>query len=880
MKNYCRGFHLWPGFICCVFGLLFFQTGIAQINNITFSNQSPNKLVVCGDVDTFYISASNITSTSLTNVSIVVELPPGIDYIAGSVTSSGVSEDNIAQPDSLVFSATDMPSAFSHQFYLLAQARCPVLFNSDSVFTNNITVYHNAGIDYTASIPYNIQSAALSITGMSNDSVAMGNTFTRLISITNGGTGHVADFLFLDVFNPATVSFSNFRLMPGGLPLAPVFQGDTALVNLGASHFNSIGDLDNLFEQNEVAQIAYDVTLLQCGSTTSQLYTGWGCDSMVCQSDNNVTDLTIINPSPNLSISHDYFENTCYGGPTPSVGMIYITNNGSGPAADLVIDISQSSGATFSNGSSWYSGFNTDTLLWKSSVNGVSTVSAVYTENCTQGCLPAGMKTRFKVQISRIEPGETDTLVFNQYSCCVNSCASHSMLATKYRHNYTDLCGTNSYSGPPTDLNYYWAAYDWVDGAFHTGPTDIVAGDTATFKIIQSNWRFAIPQGPGARFQLQVVIPTGLSFSGNPNDFKLLNHSGLVFSPLSFNFTGNTITADYPLGFQYGPEKAETCLKLIADCGGMPNGSFTATVQYFINSIPDTTCVCLSCVRNYNFDVTVHCPPAPCPAGGMVSLDFEIIRTNYGLADNPDDGLADSLLAIDPTLVRTTFLMCGDTMFTNMKGIVATSTTNPTWQYGYLNSYIIRGQYLEVLNQRIRIVDVSSGSVYNCALPPPTVQSSGTNRNFIYDYSVNVLSGCLPVGFQFETGDSAEVMVNYRSKRTGGYAETNGIVNSFYLSDVASGPVFACDSFSGGFTSLGYYYTVCCGPQFHTNSQCGTVQSSESYYLAIGNCCSNYGGGNYFKNEYRYWARPKELTVIPPQGYDFSSASINYYRSI
>ena len=358
---------------------------------------------------------------------------------------------------------------------------------------------------------------------------------------------------------------------------------------------------------------------------------------------------------------------------------------------------------------------------------------------------------------------------------------------------------------------------------------------------------------------------------------------GDLWNPFNVITSGDTVRAFFtlpePPGFSL--EKALLKFKFTNDCSGGPCTGGPKTVQYSVHQVADTSCACAITIGCHDFVVNSHCGicPAQCVNGGMIFIGFDSYRKNYGLPDNDNNGLPDGSGVIDMNLVRTNSLMLRDTLFTRFRGIVDTTAANPFWEEGFARSTITRGTSLTPTAYSVRIADFSTGTVYNCTLPAPTFTTSGSTRSFRYNFSVAVLGACLPPGFVYEVNDTIEVSAEYVvSNNIGSVVETQTITNEFALQTTGGSLVASCDNYSGGFVLVGYYYTSS-GPDEFSAHGCSNVTVTENYYLSIGNCCSNYAGGNYFKYEFRHWGLPLEGRFIVPQGYNFVSANLRHYRT-
>ena len=573
----------------------------AQPGSVTVTATVPGQLQVCEAGDIFTINISNPNPFTISNIEVLIEFPDGIEYQAGSLSGAGVAELNVSTLDSASFTLPDLNAAQTVQFQINANAYCPALFGTDSIFSNTVTAFHSGGVDSLESPAYNLQFGALNITAMSNDTASVGDTITRIITITNGGQGPINSFTFFDVHDTVTLKMVNFKTLPGNIPLNLQVYSDSFMVDVLSSAFTNVGNGDSVFNINEVIQICYNVVVMECLSTGSDLGVSWGCQGDLCQADVAFTDIVIPNFIPAVTAQHYYFENYCYGPGVQNVGKIVFSNNGPGPARDLIIDVSQSTGPTFASGQNLNSGYDLANISWKSSTGQSSLLTPFYVDASNPSCVPAGFESRFKVLIPLMQPGEQDTLIFYQEACCGSPCSDTRMLSSKYQFDYNDQCLTNQYSDGPYTLSYYWAVSDWITAFFHEGPTDLVSGDTALMTITHSRWRFATPKGANASFLLQMVFPPGISFTGNTNDVWLENYDGLVFTPNSITYSNDTVTAEYPLPFQLAIEKAELKIRLVASCPSGFNGSFTETIQYYVRTISEAGCWCIECAGSYSF---------------------------------------------------------------------------------------------------------------------------------------------------------------------------------------------------------------------------------------------------------------------------------------
>lgn len=859
-----------------------FSTVYGQAS-LNFSSTASD-LIVCGASDTFTLTLNNFSSDTLTGVQIQVELPPGISYVGSSLNGVGMSEFNVSVPDSVVFSGPDLLPFQVVSLDFQAAASCGA---TDTLTLNNqIYVTHSNGIDSTLSAPFNLIFPALSIQQISPAAYqgVVGDTFTRCMTVVNGGFGPVDSFLVMIEGSGISLEYSNFILSSNGSPLAFTQTGDSFYIRLDSSHFLTLGNNDTFFDQNEFLELCYQVVILDCDGLVSQNHeVSWGCNSEVCQATSRLADVSVPVAVPSIVYRDFFYQTHCYDNQTASVLKIVVENNGSGPARDLEIDIAMGGSSTVT-GNGYLSRWDT-LVVWKNASGGLDTLTPILTELNTNGtanaCLSPGPSLRrVMVRIPFVQPGERDTLILNQYSCCKTWCATSPLVAwrSNFRSNYYDQCRVQQY-----DLvinNIVGSNYGRVLAITPSGPTDVTAGDTALYCLEHSNFRF-FNIAAGGYAEAEFILPPTLNYTGLPGDLWYEDVQGDVWNPSSVTQIGDTLRArfDLPKPGNVSLEKVNLKIRLVPDCSGGPCSSGPVDLQYRMYQVPDSNCACRATLVCKTIPIYVHCGicPASCTDGGLIFLDFDSQRWNYGQPDNNEDGLPDVSGALDMNRVRTKYLMYGDTLYTRYLGLVDTANGNLFWESGQAVSTLSRANVLSPAGASIRIYDASSGNSFTCPLAAPVETGTGAPRTFTYDFDTSL--ACLPPGYLFEVGDSIEIVAFYEFDTYLGSATINcNITNDFTLSNSNTSVTAGCDSYGGDYVLVGFYY-VSSGLGEYTVSGCNPVTLSENYYLSVGVCCSNYAGGNMFRYEYRPWAYLDRLQVIIPPGYTFANPTLNFRRT-
>jgi hypothetical protein len=844
--------------------------GAVHAQQVVISSQSTD-LTACGAASTFRVILHNTGLDTLAGVQVVVELPIGVRYLPGSV-SGGFSQVSIVQLDSVTFGGPNLLPGQRDTLYYQASAGCGAVAGA---VLDGIRVLHSAGTSQTPGQPYSILRPALSVQSITNASITgnVGLSFTRCVTVVNGGFGGLTQFYIVVARDAASLVHTNFRVGASGLPLTTTLQGDSILVAIGPAAIAQVGDLDGILEQNESFQICYNVFVQECFDLTSEIGTYWGCGGNVCEVQTSSANVTVPTLVPNILFSSTYTENRCYGS-GPSVIRMVLRNNGTGPARDVLVEVYQSNGLL--------SALDTSTVMMRSSLSGLSQLHPLpwlpmnQTSTANNACLGTVQIHRFRLRIPFIQAGESDTIWINQPACCKIVCTGASGVNNAFAAaTYKDQCLTNAYLIPPTTIVNGSNAV--VNSYFLDGDLDIASGDTVQYSIEHTNYQF-LRWNTGGYAWIDLIAPPGLFVLTTPLHYR--DQQGDLWNPTSVVRIGDTVRAFFNLGppAAFSTEKSRLIFQVINTCSGGPCSGGPKTVQYKIYEKSSPGCPCNIAVGCFNFTINAHCPcPSLCPNGGMVFMGFDYYRQNYGQPDNNNDGQPDAVGSINKSLVRTRYLTLRDTLFTRFKGVVDVTAANPSWSEGFASSTITQGTFISAVSSTVRIVDVSTGITYNCILPAPTITGT-TTKTFRYNLNVANLP-CLPLGFAYEDDDTVEVTALYViSSNPGNFQATQSITNQFAMQTVGGGLVAACDNFAGSYVLVGYYYTAQ-GPGNVYRNGCGDFAVNENYYLSIGLCCSNYGGGNLFEYEYRHWGIPDSAVLILPTGYSFVSAVLSYART-
>ena len=859
-----------PDFWCLFFILVLavFNSSKIQAQSIAFNNTVPTGLTVCGSGETFTIAFTNQSGTAITNVSLSLNFPTGVQYVPTSLSETStfnVAEQDISNLSAVIFSMNNIPDLATVSFDINASATFDAYTAqlAGNVFQNTVTIDHSTESTSEETDVYNILYPALSVTNVTpmSANVFVGETFTRAVTIVNGGYGSLSTFELEEIDN------SNLELI--GVDYGAL-DNNTKIVTFSAADFTAFGNNDIYFDQNESITITQTLTALGCNSTQSEITAYWGCDGERSESNTKFPFTTINLFAPSLGITAQPTFNTCVDG-SPDLQQLSITNNGSGPANELEIIISPIEN---------YSVTEIDKTSIAYTLNGStnSLTATTTSEAYNHTCFSANPIDGFTVTLPTVQPGETLLLNWNNITCAAQSCGSVHYVGWDYDANYTDMCNSKTYESDGKGQSEYKKGFS----TFYESPSDLVDGEVGNYNFIISSATFKLPAGTDPYFEVEFNIPDGLVWNGGADDLSFV--SNVTEWPASqINYDANTKVLkakyDMPLPNSFYLNHSTFNLDLTADCSA---GVSWTTVGMQLFYILDDNCaspyrIPMTCYENPM--TQIHCP-GPCDHG-MSFHNFEVARTSFGGADNNLDGLPDSGGSLDFTKVKTNRVMMNDTFETTFTGFVNASATFPSFAYGYARSEIPYGASIAILSARIEVYDASSDATYTCNQVPYTTQLNGDIKTVDFDFSPATLAalGCSDFsGFVFEQSDQVVLIPSYKLiENIGGHAEQIMIQNDFYLSDAANGTAYQCNDWNGNFTVIGYYHRVNRAEQYNVHTCTKTL--TQTYKLSVGDCCTNYAGGNIFPYEYRNWSHLKDLRVEIPEGYSFVSGSMSQWRT-
>ncbi|MBN8702889.1 MAG: gliding motility-associated C-terminal domain-containing protein [Bacteroidetes bacterium] len=852
--------------------VFFIKTLSSQTNFISVSSTVPSDITICGESKLFSLTINNPSTFNLTNFSVSVAMPTGVNYVPGSVT--GFGQSSIANLSAPTFTLASLAQGGSVVITYSASVECSVLgyLSLGNPIENTYTVNYIANsAPYTlssTSLNYQIKEPNLSITNFSNQSFAgsVGGTFTRCLTITNGGLGAISQFTLSDAHGGdiQITSVTNGTITSNTSSLTTIL--------LNGAHFTGVGNGNALLESGESIVICENVKINGCNSVASTIKAQWGCGGQTCQEAETVGNVTFNGLTPSLKLTPKSSLSNCLGVGTGDQQQLLIENIGAGVASNVSIEIFQSLSNGFSP--SFQSSFNSFEIKVNNGVFAPLTPTLTK-QNQNVSCLNGNTIGGATFVIPLINAGDSVIIRWNQFSCCADPYIG----GWNYKGSYSDIC-----SNVITLVEKTGKSFKSIRGTLsnNISPANIVSGSTGVFNFLISGYQNSYPAPTSKQWKALFVLSPCITFTNSVSNIRIRNAVGTItHNPTSIAVTGNSVVATFTTSIV--SDQAEVMIDLGANCSSCAGG--VSSVELYLSYLPTTTsCSCEMLIMADTGYTNVVCPQS---CVGLNFKNFTALRSNYGLPDNDNNGVEDASGNINTSLIRRDRLMYHDTLETSFFATVKTNSVYPTWNYCYASSSITNGEYLNYIGGDLKIYR-NNALFATCSISQAVTSTSVT---FNYDLSASVLiaNGCVPSNFLYLNNDSLVFKPRYRvvknqynGSSTGNPSITAQISNSFYLANIAN-PVssvnkFSCNTFNGYVTIIGYYFTNY-GPGAYNSIGCNDLVATQNYYLSIGPCCSNYAGGNLFPYEYRSWSFIDTMTVTIPTGYSFKAASIYEYQT-
>jgi gliding motility-associated-like protein len=836
-------------------------------------------------------------SSACAQGTLTINLPAGYAYFAGSAALSAgagsVTETSVSG-NTATLTIQSIPAApgFTEISYE-AYANCAVLSAGTSI--NNQAGYSFsspcAPSTSVTSNTFNTRSASLTITNITNSSYfgAAGDNYTRTITITNNGHGSVSRVNLTDT--------SGSGLFIKGISVSGGWTFLTSKQTVGSDTVTNFTLIGGELAQGQSITLIENVTMVSNCNLQSRFATWFGCDGVPCTANNvsgKATAGATVNNSyvPSLKLIPELQALQCRG--TDYAQVLKLTNTGSVKLNELSLNLFSTSSTQpsalqlFNAGTQTYSQSAFYGFQFKIGLNGSwATLNAAASANFNTPAACFGASNgNLTFHIPVINPGDTVFIRYTERNCTVGAAVNGPLVAagTLVRYDYEAPCGGRT--EPVSSLLRNPVITEITPQA--SLPATMTPGQPYTFAFRFPVAHAGLYTNSGANassIRLALQLPAKVQFSGNAADIQLRHAvTGAVIatgSGYSYNTGTNQVQLTYTVTPGFSLDALQNAVlsfnNMFLDCNIAGSGN-TVTLNGYLKS--SASCAAEELLFSDPTEISFACPQPPCDVRGGVSFSaFSLLRTNLGLADNNNNGVAEAGVP-DPAKVRRDLAMPGDTVVAVLNGAIIGGSASPSFQYAYaVDTFSSGAAYFSNLYARVEIYAWGQSTPFYVANNVP-IQGTGAARRV--DASISTLNGITPMmpGYgEYLDGDSVVVYMYYKvTGNPGSRYFPVEVKNGFYLSDIPdpSSPAdqYTCGNNMQGRITLVGYQTGSEGTQTYTSVGNGNVVTSIDHFLSIGGAAA---GSKPFINEYRPVSIYNELRYTVPANYDFVSATVTYY---
>ncbi|MEQ8702785.1 MAG: SdrD B-like domain-containing protein [Phaeodactylibacter sp.] len=750
------------------------STGMAQVA-VTYPAQAED-VVACNAPGALRVRL-RFTSNSADVPVVTINLPPGLQYEAGSLSALGgnlsIEESDLSDPGAPQFSVTpaDVSANDIVDFSIIRSGGCEAraFAVNGGLFKDTVMVQTAAGIviENNPNLnTYNLLFASLSHqypNGPNSQDTIISDvpqTINRPVRLTQGGLGFVDALTYYVVLGDV----QDYALWFGGSPLVPsASSGDTLFYELSASLQPGIFGGDARFSNGEQIDFEERFEVQTCTQGLNRVahHAYWGCGADICQRSIPATgSVAVIVPQPSIVTGKLFDRNlpACLDGSTPDQFGFFIENTGATTAQfgfQLGFEGSTSIpvfGDYAANSAS------IDTASIQLTLNGAdisrSPDEVFGAVNFCLAGLPKGEVSAARYFNFTLHPGDRLEIRGDYVYCCRESCNTNLSWPTPIaRFQVRDACGNI----PRMEL----ASHDFANARLGTtptiisGPATIFDGQTATYCFqypsldgypnVSGDNTYAVELSMPADFDLQLTGDAQvLDVSGAPLPFELIGlgtgRPSLIIQ--QSDYTGGAV---------------EFCLDLAWSCGGAGLVEMPVVLYQTVGTGCEAACYLgISCS---SFPVLLFCPGGGCDGGGGTVTYSATERINVGFSDPGNERVWQNNAPADRALARLDRAAPCDTMRTTA-GLGVLSGPNGPWAQGRFRQAMLF-PYFKSLGAKVRVFN--NGALIGEVDDVPVANVQGDT---LFDYNLSAaylheLDPTFPETFVYAPGDSVFIETYY-----------------------------------------------------------------------------------------------------------------------
>ncbi|MBK9270185.1 MAG: gliding motility-associated C-terminal domain-containing protein [Saprospiraceae bacterium] len=719
------------------------------------------------------LSLKNNSPNQLNDIRLKAFFPSGLEYVPGTVSLA--SEFNLNTLHTPEFMISSINPGTSIEISMILQAQCQLydLVNMGLLFNNQWIAEYNFGQDSIIGVSYSINTGFLVISNVPSIRKEAGSQFTRQITITNSRLGPVSSFYFEDVHDPLEI------LSNSGTTLV---QNDTSLrLEIKAEHLLNIGDRDSLFEEGESIVITEMINHKTCLNEliNSKFRVFWGCDSNICQSYLEASQIDFTLPSSQALLDFDPKPKfpECICDPDGATQEFVIYNNGGAVAENLMVSFKASTALSSFDVAFLKNSFRIVGQGQIISIDYINQVTGTY-------CLFDSAFHEVKITLANLNPSGQIRILFDYVTCKSIQPEIATNFPYFYSFSYNSVCVPNSTrSGNERAINNFSKASSARIG-LRLSPVESPLMDQKIYDAISSiGFNEAISN---RNLSIRYTIPC---------PFELIDTSFLL---LGKNAIVRNIDFSYPIivDLEYLPPFPKDFtfqFPLKLNCEHFCLDSIEAAEIKLLSSCPREQDIRADMLVKICAQVNLSCENTiyKCGANSLSDPGFELacinrsqttdsipayilfedslFRKNMGTSDFDNDRF-ENTGSNDLTQAKLKNFVTGDTIVVEFAGTVAIDNEN--LQYDSLTIVMTSELSYSYATSYIDIVDKSSGIKYSLEYPvldtfssinplancaKPIIQTNPLGKGFkipIVPEEIIKYKSDFPPNFVFEQGDS------------------------------------------------------------------------------------------------------------------------------
>lgn len=835
-------------------------------------------------------------TSSCTSINVEVRLPEGVQYVSGSVASTGGTggltiQDNGGTGNRPQFQISNAAAGNNIIFTIDRIANCGLgASGKDSVYvTSSCGNVSEVGAVLNT---YNILAPSLSISppaAIANANI--GSSYSRNFSVTNGGNGCL-DTLRIGIRRPSGSIASPVLKIGSTVIPASSTNGDSTFYKVYAGN---LPGGDNLMCNGETVTFTEEFTLANCIGLTTTYLASWGRSGNSCQTASATGIVTISSGVPNLTAALSGSPLTNCGALSRTITLT-VTNTGTAPASDINI--------TFGRGSTnfipnvWAPYMDTASILVTTPSlapfhpTGLNVAGRLVMANsgaplCADG--KVGMVDFTMPSGFVLLPGQSMTVTYAIMACSSGECGDAmdgGSMTTAL--TYKNQCQTNNYAFPMGTATIPAMPNSKVVSIVSQAPAQVASGSCFNVKVDAQISRDNVPAMLYGYVEYIIDVPAGFSLNTASELSGLPAHTGYP------KVVGGKAI------FRHGIPTATNGQSLHSVIFNLCAASGTCGPQVLAAQVSlarDSTCSApLVSKRCNTAPVDVYCG-VPCLTGGVVPTTWSYYRTTLGLPDNDNNGIPDASGSVDLTKVDRDRYRPGDILHSEYRSYILNQTAPATidnWNYVYSDWNFSSGKFTPSGTATVTI----KRGVNTYSLTGVAINTVTAGTAFKADWSTHPN---LPNGFTYQLGDSviveADFIVDGNQPATfqGGRVEGPGftsdapvvaVLSQFvYASQTANPPVsagngpdrFTCFIPKYNANVIGmWHFVLYDGVNSAGANGCNDFNIFASVYTRK---LGVYYGGRYFSYEYRPENLPDSIVLDIPAGWDYVgqiASQLNY----